>query len=156
MLPIAETKRRLGTELRAALYLYNDEKFIVSSIQGISEYGDPIVLDADTSDEALGEAACNKLLDFDPKCKDMSKSKLCDWAAYNVSGAKSGRIFNSKSIYISIETVNSAIIINAAPRVSNEHSLKASCSTIAKHIEVGMEIRKSIKASKVLREAGML
>lgn len=35
---IADTKQKLGAELRAALYLYDEKKFIVCSIAGIAEW----------------------------------------------------------------------------------------------------------------------
>ena len=92
---LLDTKQKLGSELRAALYLYNDDKFIVSSIAGIAEYGDPIVLDANTTDESLGLSLCDKLLEFKPRNdQDLSKAKLDDWAAYKASGAKSGKTFD--------------------------------------------------------------
>lgn len=153
---IAEAKERLNSELRAAMYLYDNEKFIVCSITGITEYGEPIVLDVDTSDENLGKALCDKLLDFSPKCLDGSNYTLSDWKAFKASGAKTARKFENKSVYIYVTTVNAAIIIEAAPRTSNEKNLKARCSTTGKHVQVGADIRKAIKASKALRDAGML
>jgi hypothetical protein len=53
--------------------LYNEEKFIISSISGISEHGEPIVFDINVSDENLGQALCDKLLEFQPRnIKDIS------------------------------------------------------------------------------------
>ena len=156
---IADAKTRLGTELRAAIYLYNEDKFIVCSIAGISEFGDPVVLDANVTDEELGLALCDKLLEFQSKTEqDLSKLKLDDWAAYKVSGAKTGKAFEQKCIYLYVRTVNSAINIEAAPRLSNERELRALCtiSNGRKHSEVGAAIRKAISAATLLRDAGML
>src|ERR1044072_2275370 len=101
VLEITDTRTRLKTELRAALYFYNEEKFIVCSIAGIAEHGEPTVLGAGISDKDLGLSVCDKLLDFEPRnSTDISKSRLDDWAAYKVSGAKSGKAFESNSIYV--------------------------------------------------------
>jgi hypothetical protein len=87
---LIDTKQRVGSELRSALYLYNEEQFIVCSIAGIAEYGVPIVLDANTPDESLGLALCDMLLQFQPRNgRDISKDTLNDWAAYKTSSAKS-------------------------------------------------------------------
>ncbi|HEX5635679.1 MAG TPA: hypothetical protein VFY78_01215, partial [Gammaproteobacteria bacterium] len=76
---LTDTRNKLGSELRASLYLYDEDKFIVCSIAGIVEYGEPIVLDANASDEDLGLALCNKLLEFKPiNERDLSNSKLDD------------------------------------------------------------------------------
>ncbi|MZR62650.1 hypothetical protein [Alcanivorax sp. DP30] len=156
---ITDAKARLGTELRAALYLYNEDKFIVCSIAGISEFGDPVVLDANATDEALGLALCDKLLAFRMKNdQGLSKLKLDDWSAYKASGAKTGKAFEKKCIYVYVRTVNSAINIEAAPRISNEKELKALCSISngRKHSEIGAAVRKAIGAATLLRNAGML
>ena len=150
-------KKRLGTELRSCLYLYNEEKFIISSIAGISEYDEPIVLDVNVPDEELGLKVCNKLLEFQPRNhKDISKDTLEDWRSYKISGAKTGKAFESNSIYVHIQTVNSAIVITASPRVKNNQTLEAQCSANADHLKVGAAIRLAIEASKILRHAGLL
>ena len=154
---IANTKKHLGTELRACLYLYNEEKFIISSIAGIAEYGEPALLDVNVSDENLGLTVCDKLLEFQPKNnKDISKNTLEDWLSYKASGAKTGKVFESNSIYVYIQTVNSAIIITASPRVTNNQTLKAKCSAVGDHYKIGAAIRMAIEASKTLRQAGLL
>jgi hypothetical protein len=156
---LTDIKQSLGSELCAALYLYNDDKFIVSSIAGIAEYGEPIVLDANTTDESLGLALCDKLLEFKPRNnQDLSRSKLDDWPAYKASGAKSGKAFEQKSTYVYVTTINSAIHIEAAPRATNEQNLKALCSIPngRSHSEIGAAVRKAINAATLLRNAGVL
>lgn len=156
---IMDAKTRLNSELKAAVYMYNDEKFIICSIAGFSEHGEPIVLDINASDEELGLSLCDKLLEFKTSsARDASKDKLDDWAAFNVSGSKTGKAFESKSIFIYVRTVNTAINIEASPRITNYNSLKAlnSISNGMRHSEIGSAIRKAIEASKVLRNAGML
>jgi hypothetical protein len=44
---IINRQRAVKTNLRAALYLYNNTKFIVTSISGIIETGEPTVLAED-------------------------------------------------------------------------------------------------------------
>ncbi len=156
---ISDRKQALGCELRAALYLYDEQLFIISAIAGIAEYGIPAVINANDPDESIGLAICDKLLEFKPRNeRDLSKSKLDDWESYKASGAKTGKYFEQKSVYVYIKTVNSAIEITAAPRISNENNLKALCSVSNgnTHSQIGAAVRKSIQASKVLRSAGML
>jgi hypothetical protein len=156
---IADTRKRLKSELRASLYLYDDSIFIVCAIAGSAEHGEPAVLSVDTSDDELGITVCDKLLAFNPRelarREDLSLSK---WRAYNVSGAKSAKAFERHSFYAYISTVNAAITIDARPRITNEKDLSALCavSTGQRHSEIGEAVRKAINASKVLREAGVL
>lgn len=155
---IADKKQELGCELRAVIYFYDEKKYIVSAVAGISEYGSPTIIDVSDSDETIGLAVCDKLLEFKQRTeKNAFKAKLDDWASYKSSGSKTGKSFELKSIYISVSTVNTAIQFKAAPRISNEKSLKAVCfNSNGNHAEIGSAVRKSIKASQVLRNAGML
>ena len=85
---ISDRKAIIRHELRAHLYLYDNAKFIVCSVAGISETGDPTVLPLDVSDSDLGCCICAHLLEFDPKSpSDMRSHKKSDWGAYRVSGA---------------------------------------------------------------------
>ena len=156
---IADTRERLKSELRASTYLYDDSKFIICAIAGNAEHGQPIVLDANASDDELGRSVCDQLLEFDPKnhaCH--TEGKLSGWKAYGVSGAKSGKAFERKSYFVYIRTENSAITIEAKPRVTNENDLSALCtiSSGRLHLEIGAAVRKSINAARLLRAAGAL
>jgi hypothetical protein len=155
---IADKKQELGCELRAIIYFYDEQKFIISAVAGISEYGRPTIIDDADSDEAIGLAVCDKLLEFKQRTEKLSfKPKSDGYGTYNSSGAKTRKSFELKSICISVSTVNISIQFKAAHRVSNEKSLKAACSNSnGNHSEIGAEIRKSIQATKVLRNAGML
>ncbi|HEY0924268.1 hypothetical protein [Rheinheimera pacifica] len=156
---IIDLKKTLGTELKASLYLYKEEKFIICSIAGFAEYGEPTVLDVNAADADIGLALCDKLLKFKAKSIELRPSgKLEDWPAYNASGAKTGKSFESNSMFVYFRTVNTVINMDAAPRVSLEKSLKAHCSIPSgiTHSEIGREIRKVIKAANVLRQAKML
>lgn len=156
---LIDAKEHVGSELQAAVYLYNDEKFIICSIAGISEYGEPAILNAAASDESLGLSLCDRLLQFQRSAeRDISKDTLNDWAAFKASGAKTAKAFEQKSIYVYVTTMNSAIRIEAGPRVTNDGSIKALCSISngRDHSEIGAAIRKAIEATKALRNVGML
>ena len=156
---LTDCRERFRTELCASIYLYKDEKFIVCSIAGNTEQREPTVLEVSESDEILGLTLCDKLLEFQPR-EDPNRPglKLEDWAAYVVSGAKSGRAFESNSIFVYVATINTAIRIEAAPRVTNERELKALCTVTngQSHSEIGAAVRKAIKAAQLLRSAGAL
>lgn len=156
---LMDARKRKRCELRASVYFYSNARFIVCCIADITEYGEPIVLDADVPDERLGLAVCDQLLNYETRNKrHHSKSTLDDWAAYKASGAKSGRSFEDNCTFVYVTTVNTAIVIEAAPRVTNAQELAARCSIPngRTHDEIGAAVRKAIKASRVLRDAGML
>ena len=156
---IADARARVGRELSATLYLYADRMFILTAITGITESGEPAIFDTDVDDDALGNAACDKLLEYSPgDNRSLKGHTLADWAAYQVSKAKSAKQFERDSIAVSLATLNSALRIEAAPRMSEFPELRALCSisTSATHAEVGQSIRRAIRAVKVLRDAGMV
>lgn len=156
---LTDRKKRLRSELCASVYLYKDSKFIVCSIAGSTEQREPTVLDVSEPDEVLGLTLCDKLLEFQPReDPDRPERKLEDWAAYVASGAKSGRAFESNSIFVYVATINTAIRIEAAPRITNERELKALCTVTnsQSHSEIGAAVRKAVKAAQLLRGAGVL
>ena len=156
---IADARERLNCELRASAYLYDDSKIIICAIAGNAEHGEPIVLEANASNDELGRSICDKLLEFNPKnLAHHAQYKLSDWKAYCVSGANSGKVFERKSYFIYMRTVNSAITIEAKPRITNEKNLSTLCtiSSGGLHIEIGSAVRKAINAAKLLRDAGAL
>jgi hypothetical protein len=123
---LIDTKARLGKELRASGYLYEDKTFIFSAITGITECGPVLVHNISDSDEQLGTSICDKLLEFglhDPG--DPRECKPTDWIAYIASGAKSVKHFEAHALYFGFETVNSAIVYRAKPRLSLESSFYA-------------------------------
>ena len=156
---IADTRKRLNSELRACLYLYDDSRFIICAIADSSEHGEPSVLDIGISDEELGKTVCDKLLEYSPRNPSRhAEHSLSNWEAYIASGAKTGKAFERKSYYVYIQTINTAISIEARPRVTNERNLSAHywASSGNLHIEVGAAIRKAISAAQLLRQAGAL
>lgn len=118
-------------ELRAALYAYGDEAYIACATTGFSEAGAPVKLPFSASNEDLGQAVRELLLQTDLHLvRSHTEAKLSDWRAYLVSGSKSGRAFEEKCTYLSIETVNTALRVHASRRkppsavyIGQDHSL---------------------------------
>ena len=155
---ITDKKNKLQCELRAAVYYYDNSKFIICSIADIVEYGEPIVLDSDVPDQDLGLALCDSLLNYQRKYIPPKNKEKSKWRAFAVSGEKTVKAFESKSYYVYVRTVNTAIQIVASPRVSNDQNLSTiyEISNGRMHIEIGAAVRKAIKAAMVLRENGVL
>ena len=155
---LMDARKRNRSELRASIYRYKD-KIILCAVAGNTETGEPLVLATDASDEQLGLALCDQLLQYTPKeDQNRPKSTLSNWEAYKASGAKSARSFEENAMFVYVMTINTAINIEAAPRVSNEQELVAQCSISngRNHAEMGVAVRKAIRAAEVLRDAGML
>ena len=89
---IVDTKKRLKCEVRAAVYVYDESKFIICAVAGNTEYGDPVVLDADVKNEDLGLDVCDALIAHRRENpRQRPSGHLDDWLAYQVSGAKAMR-----------------------------------------------------------------
>ncbi|MDP5240886.1 hypothetical protein Q9Q94_15195 [Uliginosibacterium sp. 31-16] len=153
-----ERNSKLQLELKVALYAYAEKYLIVSSTTGIAESGEPMVLSFDVDDEELGTVVLNKLVDcYRAPAPSYREHKLSDWRAFALSGAKTGRAFESSSIYISVETVNTALRVEACPRtpmsgifVGKLHSVAASPE------EIGSTIRAVIASIKLLGDHNAL
>ena len=157
---ITDRKKKLGSELYAAAYLYRDETFILSAISDITEYGELSIFETDVSNDELGQTLCDKLIAYRTRRISASnpKARYEGWAAYQASGAKSGRAFEENSIFALVKTVNTAICIHASPRLSNHPELEAliSLSNARAHTEIGAGLRRAIDAAKALRAAGLV
>ena len=156
---IADAMKRLKCGLRAAVYLYDESRFIISSIAGNTEYGEPVVLDAGVANDELGLAVCDTLLAYKrDNPRRHSAGKLEDWAAFRASGAKSGKAFENKSWYVYVRTINTAMRMEAQPRISNNQDLAAvaSLSTGAMHVAIGQALRKAIAGAKALRKENLV
>jgi hypothetical protein len=153
---IAKKREEKGCELRAAVYFFEDRLFIVSAIHWIAEFGKPITLTVTDSDEDLGRAICDMLVEYDPTTpKTPPEYGKSAWEALAASGAKTIRHFEGNSIYVSIETINATISLAARPRKTEEKRLFAGGSCNARHEVVGQTLRQVIRATKVLRDSGM-
>ena len=154
---IANCRKKLNRELKARLYVYDNTKFIICSVAGIAEVGEPTVLQLDVSESDLGRSVCDHLLQFDPRSPgNLRERKMSDWAAYRVSGAKSMRRFEEKSMMVHFETINLVIRIDAAPRNSLWREISAHGVESPDHEKLGHTIRRTIKAARILRENGII
>jgi hypothetical protein len=156
---LIDAKTRIGKELRAAGYLYDNRTLIFSSITDIAECGPVQLLGIDDSDEEIGLSICDRLLEsgrHDPG--NIRDHKLSDWKAFVASGAKSSKHFEASSLYFSMETVNSAIILRARHRLSLEPSfwMSATLSNGQTHDVFGAAIKRLVRGVKTLRDAGVL
>lgn len=115
-------------------------------------------LDILIGDADLGDAVLEHLYDFRPDVEADPSKKLTDWPAYKVSGAKSVRAFERELWQVQLNVMNSAVLVNARPRLSlNDFCL--SSSTMANRsqpAQVGRAVRQAIAAVKVLREQGVV
>ena len=154
---LTDAKKRCKCELCAAIYLYEDSVFILSAIAGHSEFGEPVVLDVDVSDEALGETVCDKLIEHEPEPRgERPTHPIRDWEVFKASGARSGRGFEERSFYGYVQTINTAIRIDVTPRKTNHPEISVSCglSNGQPHSSIGAAVRRAFEAAKILREAG--
>lgn len=156
---LIDARERVGSELRAALYLYDDKLFLVSAITGIVEAGAPIALNTSESDGLLGLAVCEKLLEFGAHATgDLRARRLEDWKVLASSGAKSAKQFDAHAYYVGVETRNSAIVIHAQPRLSLEPSFYAGAmlSNGSNHEKIGWSVRRLIASARALRDADLI
>ena len=156
---IADAMKRLKCGLRAAVYLYDETSFIISAIAGNSEYGEPVVLDVDVANDNLGLAVCDALLGHKrDNLPGHSAGKLTDWAAFIASGAKTVKAFENNSWFVYVQTINTAIRMEAGPRISNNRNLvaAASTSTGSMHVDIGLQLRKALDGARALRKEGLV
>ena len=154
---IANKTSRLDTELHARLYFYAKKGFIVSAVSGIAETGEATILPADVSDSDLGRCVCDRLLEFNPESPaNMRDHTLRDWPAYQASGAKSAKSFEAESWMIMVDTINTAIIITARPRLTLHAEISVQGSASPMHENVGAAIRKALKGAMVLGANGVI
>ena len=107
-------------QLRATVYAFGADSFIVCATTSIAETGDVIRLPASVSNEALGLAALDQLL----QCcahpmPNLTEVKATTWPAFIASGAKTVRAFEQASTSVSIETAGMGIAVEGrrhAPR----------------------------------------
>ncbi|WP_431095329.1 hypothetical protein [Polaromonas aquatica] len=127
----AKLRSKRQIELRVALYAFGEEALIACATSGFSEAGTPVRLPFSVSNDDLGQAVRELLLQtYLHPVPSHTDAKLSDWPAFVVSGAKSGRAFEENCTYLSVETVNTALRIHASRRkppsavyIGQDHSL---------------------------------
>jgi hypothetical protein len=154
---VAARKKRLRCDLRARFY-FSDEKrrFIISTVSGIAETGDPTVLPEDVSDDELGRVVCDHLLAFDPKTPASPPGNKTDWPAYRASGARSVTSFESHSWQVLVETVGDSIRVNAAPLKTLHHEISVEGIARPDHASLGAAIRRALAGAVALRERNLI
>lgn len=154
---IANIKERLKSELKARAYFYEKVGFIICTVSGIIKTGEPSIVPPDVANSELGRSVCDHLLCFNPKMPDdVGAMKPTDWQAYQASGAKSVKSFESNSWMIYADTVNTAIVVEAAPRLSRHSEVAVRAVATPSHEDVGAAIRKTLTAAKVLRDNSII
>ena len=153
---IADQKKRLNAELRARAYFYEKKGYIVSAVSGSVETGEPTILPPDVGNSDLGCCVCDRLLEFSPRSPNLRDMKLTDWPAYRASGAKSVKSFEAASWMITVDTINTAIMVTARPRLSLHSEISVQGSANPRHEDVGAAVRKTLKAAMVLRANGVI
>lgn len=162
LLAIQRLRNLNGGELEAVIYRYADRKFLVTSVMSIPgslslETGQPSVLPIDASDEDLGRVVCEHLLRHDPRePPNQRHAKLTDWAVFKVSGDRSVSGFNSKSSRVTVQTINLILQLEAAPVRSLHGDICVQVTARLEHGELGVSIRKALRAADALRQAGIV
>jgi hypothetical protein len=154
---IARKKRIGGVDLRAALYLHDAKTLIVTSISGILETGEPMVLPLEAANTLVGQTICDHLLLFQPKTPNVKDYKKTDWVAFRASGARSVSSFESHSWIVHLSTVgDSSISMKAAPYKSLHHEIAVEGVARPRHEEVGAVLRRTLDAASAIRAAGLI
>lgn len=155
---VSYLREKLETELSCCAYYYDNSKFIICKIASIMEYGEPIVLPHDVDNLTLGKTVYEAVLGFKLlDDREQISHSLTDWEAFKASGEKTVKAFEQKSTYLNINTHNEALKISARPKVTNDRCLSAVYSASIRNleVEVGVALKKAIKASEALRTAGL-
>lgn len=160
---IAERRDAVGHDLRARLFLYNEDRFLICSVAGIAEVGGPTVLPLDIDDETLGLSICDHLLAYLHETPPLAPGeKASDWPAFIASRAKSMRQFEAKLWHVDITGGRVGLYIDARPRVPQRpHSrgemtnVHARGSARLDHEHIGQQLRATLRAARVITEAGI-
>ncbi len=160
---IAERQDAVGHMLRARLFLYNDDRFLISSVAGISEVGEPTVLPVSIDDETLGLSVCDHLLAYLHETPPLAPGeKASDWPAFIASKAKSMKQFEAKLWHVDIMGGRGGLSIDARPRVPQRpHSRGEMTNVYARgsarldHENIGQRLRATLEAARVITEAGI-
>jgi hypothetical protein len=99
-------------QLRAQLYAFGTDSFVVCATTSISEAGEVVKLPWSASDEALGLAVLDQLL----RCcsqpmPNLREVKASTWPAFVASGAKTVRAFEQSATSVSVKTAGTALTI---------------------------------------------
>jgi hypothetical protein len=159
---IQRRRSESGLELMAAVYLYSERLFIVTSIMGkpgfvYMETGRPSVLPVDAADSHLGRLVCEHLLGHDHRVPtDLRSYKRSDWVSFRASGSKTITHFEANSWRAHVDTVNSILEIDVRPVRSLHPEISVRAQVRPDHAVVGAQLRQCFKEGRALREAGLV
>lgn len=141
------------SELRAVLYAFGNESLLITATSLIAEAGSPQLLSVSSSDEQIGNAILDKLLECCAVPFEAVKDrKPSEWPSYVLSGAKTIQFFEANSIRISVETANSAIRLEAKPTLTLQNVFVGASHSIAvPPEELGASVRNLIGVVRCLR-----
>lgn len=150
--PIAE-----GARSRAFAY---EDKIIVTSVIGIFDGPDPVVLPADVADDELGRTIYNRTKAYRANRPDEKLGGTPrEWPAFRVSGASTVRKFEQSLWDLFIEARGLSLVITARPYKTLRPHLAMQSVAIMKdreHEELGAAFRQALAGARVLREEGIL
>jgi hypothetical protein len=153
---IMARRRKVGQELAAGLYLYDDRLF-VCPMQWIAETGEPDVLPTTIDDETLGRSICDRLACFDPGgTHDLRGHKKTDWPAWRASGAETVKSFEQSAYRVDIRTIGTLIAFEAAPLTTLHSGVCVRAVVSPLHGEVGAAAQRALRGVQALREANIL
>lgn len=142
---------------QARLYLYADN-YLICSVAGIAETESITVLSCGANDVTLGQAALKHLSEYlYTSDKNLRESNASNWTAYRRSGAKSLKSFQENLYAVSLDIMNSAVLVAAQPGTSLREYLSVSAQ-VNRHLpeKVGEAIRETLAAAKILRREGVI
>lgn len=116
---LARRAKAAGQALSATIYRLGADRFIVTAMMYrpgsfMRECGEPTVLEPGASDAELGRTVIAHLLAHQTREPKGGDTRLADWAAYRVSGEKSGRQFRDKALFMLVTTDGVATEISAS------------------------------------------
>ena len=139
-------------QLRAQIYAFGTESLLVCATTSISEAGEVAKLAASVSDEALGLAVLDQLL----QCcahpmPNMREAKATTWPAFIASGAKTVRAFEHASTSVSVETAGMGLKVEGRRHAPPSETYVGRLRSITGNpLELGAAVREVIKIVRLL------
>ena len=143
-------------QAKARLY-YHSGRYFVTSVAGISEFGEPSVLEETCENERLGEAVLDHIGRYREDAQEQAGAKLTDWRVYQLSGARSVKSFEAEAWHVDLARMNSAVLVWARPRVTSRQHLAAYGDCNRNDAKaVGEVVRQTLDCAAILRDSGAL
>jgi hypothetical protein len=157
---LTDYREAIGAELTAHVYFVPGKMIIVAPVNGTQglfvEDREVTELPEAVSDDDLGQCICDNLLwNVSDVSQDLRNRKAENWPAYVASGLKTVREFERKAIQVTVQTKNSALVLQAEPRrhPDNSRYVGATTALAASHDEIGAEVRRVVQGVNILSDA---